>query len=178
MLTRRDHFYVTIFVDLLKVGLFFKVLSYVEDAHPLKTRSRYMKPHVIAFFYFLFFGSWCLPGAETARSVVPKGSGWRWFCPSSPYSYCGRHLSAGLVPSHPGSLWSNCTDWKKKHIQKRICHIAFNTFRAIPVFILCFSHNIHQDLETIPSHLATLFVEVKGDITEGGGKNKTKTGSE
>ncbi len=34
-----------------------------------------------------------------------------------------------------------------------------------PVFILCLSNSIHQDLEPVPSHVAALFVKVKSNVT-------------
>lgn len=109
------------------------------------------------------------PEAETVGSVGPGGSGWRWSCPGSPCSYCGRLLSAGPPSAPLSSPWSNYTQ------RKSVWMLLHSTLRDIsaeqllvqlPVFILCLSNRIHQDLETLPSHVAALFVEVKGYVTE------------
>ena len=60
-----------------------------------------------------------IPGAETAGSVEPADSGWHWSGPGSPYSYCGRLLSAGPQSSPLSSPWSNYT-------QKQIWILYYN----------------------------------------------------
>lgn len=42
---------------------------------------------------------------------------------------------------------------------------------SLPVFLLLVSNSIHQDLETVPPHVAALFVEVEGDVSVDSGSH-------
>lgn len=103
------------------------------------------------------------PEAETEASAVPRGSVWHWSCPGSPCSCFGRHLSVEPRAARLSWPWSNYTETP---VHQRWVRNIRRLWLPLPIFILCLSYSIHQYLQTLPPHVAALFVEVKGDVAE------------